>query len=252
MPWAQLTDISLTNGRSPDHSLDILAQCTSLVRAAVVIHGWSVLPRARAKMLTFTHLRALSITFLGMGPHVMPFLRHVSAPALDGLSLDFEIEDGLQWDDASFTAFQLRAPNVTKLEITTGLACIPSNALRAALLHAPSLTHLSLDDCPNSIDDALIRALCYIEGVPPLVPHLHSLTLTNMSESRVSAEVLTSTIASRLWTDGELALRSVPPAVARWRKIELEGAGEVFSRLGQNFQDAIDGLQTGRVGEMEG
>ncbi|KAJ7811629.1 hypothetical protein B0H14DRAFT_1469627 [Mycena olivaceomarginata] len=253
MPWAQLTDISLTNGRSPDHSLDILGQCTSLVRAAVVTHGWSVPPRARAKMLAFipTCVLYLSLSW-GWDRMFMPFLRHVSAPALDSLSLDFEIEDGLQWDDASFTAFQLRAPNVTKLEITAGLACIPSNALRAALLHAPSLTHLWLDDCPNFIDDALIRALCYTEGVPPLVPHLHSLTLTNMSESRVSAEVLTSTIASRLWTDGELALRSKPPAVARWRKIELEGAGEVFSRLGQNFQDAIDGLQTGRVVEMEG
>ncbi|KAJ7811630.1 hypothetical protein B0H14DRAFT_2859545 [Mycena olivaceomarginata] len=219
MPWAQLTDIS-----PPQRA------CTRLVWAEVVTHGWSILPQARAKMLVFNHLRALSITFMGMGPHVMPFLRYVCAPALDGLSLYFETGDGLQWDDATFTEFQLRA----------------------ALFHASSLTHLSLADCPNSIDDALIRALCYTEGVPPLVPHLHSLTLTNMSESRVSAEVLTSTIASRLWTDGELALRSKPPAVARWRKIELEGAGEVFSRLGQNFQDAIDGLQTGRVVEMEG
>jgi hypothetical protein len=203
-------------------------------------------------MLVFNHLRALSITFMGMGPHVMPFLRYVCAPALDGLSLYFETGDGLQWDDTTFTEFQLRSPDLTKLKIAAGLCYIPSNALKAALFHASSLTHLSLADCPNSIDDALIRALCYTEGVPPLVPHLHSLTLTNMSESRVSAEVLTSTIASRLWTDGELALRSKPPAVARWRKIELEGAGEVFSRLGQNFQDAIDGLQTGRVVEMEG
>ncbi|KAJ7863491.1 hypothetical protein B0H14DRAFT_3607837, partial [Mycena olivaceomarginata] len=64
MPWAQLTDLTLTTGHSAENFLGVFAQCTKLVR--VFTSGWSIIPPATgADILVFRHLHVLSITFAG-------------------------------------------------------------------------------------------------------------------------------------------------------------------------------------------
>jgi hypothetical protein len=51
------------------------------------------------------------------------------------------------------------------------------------------------------------------------------------------ADIMASMIASRWWTDTELASNPNPPAVARWTIVRLEGY------LESRFVDIIAGLQ---------
>jgi hypothetical protein len=48
---------------------------------------------------------------------------------------------------------------------------------------------------------------------------------------------MASMIASRWWTDTEIASHVVPPAVARWRRVRLHGD------LSPRFVDLMEGLQ---------
>ncbi|KAJ7837717.1 hypothetical protein B0H13DRAFT_2677804 [Mycena leptocephala] len=222
VPWAQLTDLTTYEGSYPDDAVDILGQCTSLVKATVETVGWSQLPQARADFVILNHLRVLSLNFWGRSPHFMPFLDFLSAPALEELCLNFaDMGPRRQpWTQADFTAFQLRSPNITRLDLTC--SNLTSDDLTTALLHAPSLTHLKILACDCCFGDTLIQALQYKDGVEPLVPRLHHLIRDSENDENVfSEDILTDMIASRWWTDTELAAHSAPPAVARWTHVQL-------------------------------
>ncbi|KAF8214065.1 hypothetical protein K438DRAFT_1802810 [Mycena galopus ATCC 62051] len=245
MPFLQLTDLTL-NQLSEDPSaellLDILAQCTNLSGARVFVTGWSAgLPTTRVNIIALNRLRNLSLAFVRAGD--ISLLDHLSAPALDDVHLYFQ-SSPTQWLEATFTTFQLRSPHITKLEISARELYLPPHALRATLFHAPCLTHLSVDEC-DSIDDALLHALCYTEDAQPLVPRLHSLTLSNMSRSGngMSENLFASMIASRWWTDAELVSRSRPPTVARWRQIRVSESPYSEVNLTSQFWDTMEDLQ---------
>ncbi|KAJ6502052.1 hypothetical protein C8R45DRAFT_975189 [Mycena sanguinolenta] len=234
MPWIQLTDLTLRT-HIPNIALDILAQCTNLIRAVVHTPGLAALTEARQGIIALNHLQALSIHFFRAAEHFIPFLSYLSAPALEGVCLDFgETNTDALWSQAHFTVFQLRAPNVTHLMLNC--SCLTSDDLRAALHHAPFLTHLEIayGDC---IDDALLDALCYKAGASPLAPRLQNLFLTDIGDNNFTEDILAGMIASRWWTDAELAARLVPPAVARWTRIELHG-----DELSESFFEMLEYL----------
>ncbi|KAK7053893.1 hypothetical protein R3P38DRAFT_2852738 [Favolaschia claudopus] len=96
-------------------------------------------------------------------------LDHISAPALRRLILRFyPMRDGeFTWQEDSFTAFQLRSPDITVLDIggDSESLYIPHQAFKNAFLHAPLLTSLSLERChPLTFDEETIRALSYMPG----------------------------------------------------------------------------------------
>ncbi|KAJ6501969.1 hypothetical protein C8R45DRAFT_974975 [Mycena sanguinolenta] len=232
MPWAQLTDLTLACG---DHIIfNILAQCTNLIKAHLSINGWDILPEAR-DILPLNHMRTLLVLFFGSTVHFMPFLNHLSAPALEELRLNFWTlgANVARWTKAHFTAFQLRAPDITHLELIC--SCLTSDDLRTAIRHAPSLTHLKITDCQDCIDDTLIEALYYKAGVSPLAPHLHNLLLHDIGDNLTETN-LAGMIASRWWPDTDLASRLVQPVVARWTRVELRG------RFSRQFVDILKDL----------
>ncbi|KAF8208567.1 hypothetical protein K438DRAFT_1812455 [Mycena galopus ATCC 62051] len=238
MPWAQLTNLALFCD-SPDITLDILAQCPNLIRASARTTGWSVPPGAERDIIALDHLRTLSLPLYGWEGPFTSFFDYLSTPALEELNLYFSEMMGTEvgwWIQAHFTRFQLRAPNITRFDWS--YVYISSDDFGAAIRHAPSLTHLQLNYCHNCFDDTLINSLSYKGGVTPLVPRLHHLVLENMECANTFTEdILADMIASRWWTDADLASHSVPPAVARWTRVELRGD------FGQHFVDAMEVLQ---------
>ncbi|KAJ7237472.1 hypothetical protein B0H12DRAFT_1327076 [Mycena haematopus] len=142
VPWAQLTDLTLGAG-FPNIALDVLGQCANLIKATVSTAGWDVLPEARQDIVVLSHLHFLALDFFGVAGHVLPFLDHLSAPVLKQLSLDFgDIDVNPYWTEARFTAFQLRAPNITQLDLRD--SSLTSDDLRTAIRHAPSLICLQI------------------------------------------------------------------------------------------------------------
>ncbi|KAF7346017.1 F-box domain-containing protein [Mycena sanguinolenta] len=218
VPWSNLTDLTLHHCPTPDLALDVLAPCTGLAMIIVRTSGWleSVLPRSDT--LVLAHLDALTFVLFGDAKHFTPFFGSLSTPALQRVCVDFaEMRTTEHWTEARFTAFQLRAPNITWLELL--YADLTSDDFAAAILHAPSLTHLKLFRC-SCFDDTAITALRYEDGVAPLAPRLNCLVLEGMLHD-VSDDILASMIASRWWTDTAFASRSDPPVVARWTHVEL-------------------------------
>jgi hypothetical protein len=120
---------------------------------------------------------------------------------------------------------------------------ITSDELKDALSHAPCLTRLELWCSHRCLDDALLGALHYKEGLTPLVPHLHCLVLgfmftrNELADIMALTDIMASMIASRWWTDANLASNPVPPAVARWTLVRLDGHFE------PHFVDIMAGLQ---------
>ncbi|KAF8208445.1 hypothetical protein K438DRAFT_274457 [Mycena galopus ATCC 62051] len=122
----------------------------------------------------------------------------------------------LRWTDveAHFTALQLRAPHITELEFD--YVDLTSDQLRTVILQAPTITHLNLRHCNYCFDDALVGAFCYEKGVAPVLPHLHNLVLEVDEDKYAFTEAnLAGMIASRWWSDAEMAAHSVSLAVAR-------------------------------------
>ncbi|KAJ7366382.1 hypothetical protein DFH08DRAFT_1071905 [Mycena albidolilacea] len=219
----------LRNCVSPTrYRLDLLAQCPNLVRASVFTG--SVLPGAARDVLSLSHLRRLSIYYIVPAGHAAgygaAFLDSLSAPVLEELCLGFGSVDPRfpRWTEVHFPAFQLRVPNITALELKYSM--ITSDELKDALPHAPCLTRLELRCCQRCLDDALLGTLHYKEGLTPLLADIMALT-----------DIMASMIASRWWTDAKLASNRVPPAVARWTLVRLDGHFE------PHFVDIIAGLQ---------
>ncbi|KAJ7163115.1 hypothetical protein C8R46DRAFT_1102540 [Mycena filopes] len=217
MPWAQLSHLTLSDGRAPDISLDIVAQCTNVVVVSVDTLSWTVAPH-RTDIITLSSLRKLDLDFynLGRGTHFMPFLASLSAPVLTDLSLYFGSE--CLWMTPSFVAFQQRSPNLTSLQLC--FASLTSADLRDVLAHAPLLSHLKLHFCPQCIDDDFVLALYYKSDDKPLVPLLRKLFLTGISTAMLSENRLVGMIASRWWSDAEEGSHTMR-TVARWTHVEL-------------------------------
>ncbi|KAF7336051.1 hypothetical protein MSAN_02318900 [Mycena sanguinolenta] len=253
MPWAQLTDINFFNkSASQELCLEIFSQCISLVRASLTCRGWSGPPPAKPPMFALRHLRALSVTWVGDEVHDMPLLASLSAPALDELRLRSQYHSGREWPEVTFTAFQSRSPNITKLKIQGKFFSLQSETLIAALRHAPSLTHLSLSQCTKLINDVFLHALCYVDDdVEALVPCLHTLAIGPLHED-LFQDGLADMIASRWWTDAELASRSRPPAVACWKQIRLGFESNHYGfRPNPKFRGTMEDLrQTGLVVDL--
>ncbi|KAJ7863430.1 hypothetical protein B0H14DRAFT_2738003 [Mycena olivaceomarginata] len=237
IPWAQLVDLTFSCyalNSQPDIAFALLAQCPNLVRASVFTG--LLLPGARRDTLVLSHLRSLHLHFLPTHDGVL-FLDCISVPALEELSSNLGNTIGL-WMQTGLAAL-LRAPNITTLELEH--SDLTSDDLRAVLHHAPSLHSLKLTRCPQCFDDALIDSLYCRDGVEPLVPHLHSLVLEDIPVvPNYTEDHLAGMIASRWWTDAELASHRVPPAVARWKLVRLHGESREFS---PHFVDILEGLQ---------
>ncbi|KAJ6501972.1 hypothetical protein C8R45DRAFT_818355 [Mycena sanguinolenta] len=237
VPWAQLTDLTFTSGFPI--ALDIMAQCPNLIQAVVRTAAWTVLPEA-SDVFILSHLRALNLRFAWEGHHLVPLSDCLSAPALEELYLDFlnKEMDRLFWTSAHFTAFQLRAPNITQLGFED--SCLTVDDLTVAIHHAPSLTHLALVNCRACFDDAFASALYYEAGTTPLAPNLHNLVLREIDfRDNFTENMLARMITSRWWIDAELGSRLVPPVVARWTYVELE-AGRYY--LSENLADMLEDL----------
>ncbi|KAJ6501962.1 hypothetical protein C8R45DRAFT_1091873 [Mycena sanguinolenta] len=220
LPWAQLTHLNFTSG-FPDTALDILTQCPNIIQAIVHTPAWTVLPEARRNVFTLSDLRALNVRFTWEGQHFVPLTDCLSAPALEELVLnlmDKEI-DRIFWTSVHFTAFQLRAPNITSLRFHE--SCLTSDDLMDVLRHAPALTELRLISCRQCFNDVLISSLCYNARTRPLAPRLHHLRLHNLGH-HFTKDMLVRMITSRWWIDAELAAHPVPPPVARWTCVRLE------------------------------
>ncbi|KAF7347402.1 hypothetical protein MVEN_01496000 [Mycena venus] len=213
MPWLQLTDLTLRHCKEPLISLEILIHCKNLVAASVLTCGWIYEPPLRGEIL-LNHLRTLLLDLRPANGETCftPFLTRLSVPALEELAL--RLVDRYSWVETHVTSFQLRSPNITHLEVTSnhGLLELTSDEVRIILLRAPSLTCLVFHHCVRGINDALLRALLYKDGVEPLVPRLHDLSLLGIHPLKIT--VLEDMIVSR-WNSGS-------PAVARWKRIQLK------------------------------
>ncbi|KAJ7037819.1 hypothetical protein C8F04DRAFT_1256730 [Mycena alexandri] len=225
MPWMQLNDLTLRNGAAPDISLDILAQCANLVTASVDTFPWTSMPPSRTEIITLPHLRTLELDFFKRGPesHFMPFL--------DSL---------FPWLASTFTAFQLRSPHLTSLELS--YASLTSDDLKAVLFHAPLLSDLNLRLCPYCVDDDFILALHYKHDSEPLVPFLRNLFLYGISPTTVSENILVGMIASRWRTDAEEESQSAPMTIPRWTRVELQLQPTSY-KFGQKFENLIGNLR---------
>ncbi|KAJ6466200.1 hypothetical protein C8R45DRAFT_1020855, partial [Mycena sanguinolenta] len=224
-PWSQLTDVTFDSD-SPDVILSILVQCPTLTHASICTADWPLSATAPLASMVIAcplvHLRTLSFVF-GLPEHGMRFLGSLSAPALKTLRLDFlRMRFGMQ-SKVSLPAFLMHSPDITQLEIR-GSRSLTSHELIATLQHTTRLTHLELGYVDrHCVDDALIDALSYHDGVAPLVPHLQELVLREIEEDGFTPQNLERMLVSRWSADMELTPQSVLPAVARWTRVELWG-----------------------------
>ncbi|KAK7048004.1 F-box domain-containing protein [Favolaschia claudopus] len=234
LPWIQITTLSLNFLYTTEYVLPIMmkifGQCPNLTQASVCCTPSIDLPKVEP-IVTFHRLRTLSLHSIeGVEEdlHLAPFFDRLCLPALEELVWDND-DNRIEWDEERFSAFQLRSPNISRLEFVNPDP-ISSDDLRAILRHATNLTHLKIGFINNSWNRATCRALTYKEGVPPLVPLLHHLVILSTEDGdaedlfvkqNVLWKPLATFLASRHWTDAQLASRAVPPAVARWTHVEI-------------------------------
>ncbi|KAJ6496639.1 hypothetical protein C8R47DRAFT_1114911 [Mycena vitilis] len=89
MPWAQLTHLTLSES-SPQISLDILLQCTSICKAKFKdMQPWALEP-GTGPPVTLPQLKDLEVQFEGdslEGQHILPFFARLGLPALEDLKI---------------------------------------------------------------------------------------------------------------------------------------------------------------------
>ncbi|KAJ7726491.1 hypothetical protein B0H16DRAFT_1471332 [Mycena metata] len=182
--------------------------------------AWIDLPDlSEIKLTTLGRLETLDITFTPRAAQgfVVPFFVCLALPALN--RLDLHLDSELSWSSAEFTQFQLSLPNMDYLSMSW--SSIDSDDLMAILRHAPLLSELHLDGCAYAFDDNVVEALCSSSQDPvPLVPHLHEILVWNGCEA-FEDETVDALIASRWWTEEQLAAFPSPPKVSRWSRIEI-------------------------------
>ncbi|KAF7357632.1 F-box domain-containing protein [Mycena sanguinolenta] len=232
MPWSQLTDLTLLSD-SPDIALGILAQSSNLTRASVRTMGWSADPGAGRTIVTLDHLRTLSLPFWGWEGPFSRLFDYLSVPTLEEFRLNaLNVLTPDAWSEARFTAFQLRASSITRLNLS--YVSLTAEGLRAAIDHAPLLAQLQLNCCHPCLDDVLLGALTYKGTTGTLAPRLHHLVLEYMGRNSFTEDILAEMIASRWWADDA---EPVSSTIARWTHVELVGD------FGQHFMDTMQDLR---------
>ncbi|KAK7031849.1 F-box domain-containing protein [Favolaschia claudopus] len=242
MPWAQLTDLTfiVTSNRFVYDPLEILTRCKNLVRTHLVAPCDN--PSVSSSLVVLSHLRSLCLRIaMRSPPHAtVLFLYHLTAPVLDELHLVFPSNS--TWDESPITAFQLRSPSITTLKISGYTSDMSFEAVKAALLNAPLLTHLSIVDCNTWLLKYVLDALS-LSGDEShiLVPRLHILTL-KCSQFRKSEDTVRGIIDSRWWPDDELSTHGA----ARWSRVNLTELSEFSSPqfgIGPELRDKMETLQ---------
>ncbi|KAJ6455426.1 hypothetical protein C8R45DRAFT_592928 [Mycena sanguinolenta] len=227
MPWSQLTQLKV-NDLSPQECLDTLVQCPLIVNAVFETSAWESPPDlSQRPITTLPRLNELSVSFEStIDGFTTPFFDRLALPALKNLTLDVRLEQ--TWSSAEFTQFQLRSPNIERLELnrrpddTWAEGPINPQDMLAVLRHAPQLVKLSVDHCVGSFDDSVIGALQYsaTHGTH-LVPKLKDLYLSFTTVEDFDEDVLDAMIQSRRWTAEQLVALPTPPGVARWSDIVI-------------------------------
>ncbi|KAK7048056.1 hypothetical protein R3P38DRAFT_2867142 [Favolaschia claudopus] len=234
LPWAQLTDLTLNFRHFVSEMMDMVSEffsrCSNLVTASLLL---CPSPAYQERpIITLPSLRQLSIQFdyahesTYDHSYVTPVFDFLCLPSLEKLVLDFEEmqTDYICWDAARFSAFQLRSPNIFHLELPSMRFLTPEE-FRILLLHAQNLTRLEIKDPEEAWDVATCRALTYTDGIPPLVPLLDTLVIRYLriegDDEEEKERVWGAFIQSRYWTDAQLSCRAVPPAVSRWKYVEV-------------------------------
>ncbi|KAK7064780.1 hypothetical protein R3P38DRAFT_57991 [Favolaschia claudopus] len=236
LPWKQLTHLSFSTAYA-DIAIEVLAECTNLIAASIIIPVvWADLPPPGQSAQTLSHLRYLALFTGGDDGHISPLFDRIFAPALETLEMDFSALDGrLTWPETSFTTFQLQSSHIVYLALNGCLYLTPEN-LCAALRHLPCVAELKLGHCYEIVGNNFMTMLVNKHGVAPLAPRLHNLVLKNVNRNAFAPNLFVDMLSSRWWTEADA---SVPRAVARWTRVELETRGDVS----QDFTDTIQGLQ---------
>ncbi|KAF7357481.1 F-box domain-containing protein [Mycena sanguinolenta] len=221
VPWAQLAELSL-DCDSLDWTIEILAQSTNLVKAYINPHVHPSQLPGHITPLRFSQLHSLSLC---LTEHLTPlFLDNLSTPVLQKLEL---MTLGPRWTQlvaSSFAAFQLRAPNITRLQFSCRFAV---EELASIIRRVPSLTHLNLTDCKTCFNDDFIRILHYDQDVAPLAPSLHHLVVCNLFVPSFTDDVLGGTHIedahriSQVCSDWRQIAHGTPRLWARTLEVDL-------------------------------
>ncbi|KAJ7837712.1 Spo11/DNA topoisomerase VI subunit A [Mycena leptocephala] len=151
-----------------------------------------------------SRLRSVGIS----DPMSVSFVRQLAACRLDSLE---ELDLGVIYDkeqeisDPNTMLLFSTVPRLRKLHMN-----LHPNSTQIVMPWA-QLTDLNIIDASSPDTD----------GVQPLCPRLHHLVLEEIIDID-SEDVLARMIASRWWTDTELAAHSAPPAVARWTLVKTD------------------------------
>ncbi|KAK7040522.1 F-box domain-containing protein, partial [Favolaschia claudopus] len=223
MPWGQLTALDVsTVGFSI--CLDILRQCTNVVRATLYGDRPQVEPTPSASEYAPVTLPFLEELYISIYvDRLASCFGQLSLPKLRKLTINFtDLMDSGDWSPAHsavFTQFQLRSPNIEDLSLA--IRRIDPSQLRELLSHAPRMTDLNLDCCVNSIDDDIFKHLEYAEeNMVHLTPQLQKLKLVSVGDW-FREDTLLAMIKSRWWTAEELQALPVPPPVARLEHVSI-------------------------------
>jgi hypothetical protein len=152
-----------------------------------------------------------------LAARIDPFFTPLSLPSLEFLELGFAPSSQLVWPTHEFSAFQMRAPNITHISLKD--CPIPSQALATLLRLTPVLTTLTLLRCGACIDNEFLQTFSYdhSRAARRLVPQLREIDWCGIGSGRLfDDDTLEAAIRSRCWMD------DTPPAnVARLQKVTV-------------------------------
>ncbi|KAJ7162936.1 hypothetical protein C8R46DRAFT_331410 [Mycena filopes] len=219
MPWSQLTRLRVVTN-SAQECLDTLLQCPNLVSVDLSIPAWPELPDlSEIRPTTLGRLETFDLKFdYDKEGVITPLFTSLTLPALKRLIIQLDLEN--EWPSTEFTHFQIRAPNLEYLSLSSSTE-INSADLLAILRHAPALSVLDLEYCRRAFDDSIITALSSSHQTPAqLVPRLQNLSVLGYSDD-FEEDMLESLVAARWWTDAQLASFPLPPHVSRWSSLYI-------------------------------
>ncbi|KAJ7162981.1 hypothetical protein C8R46DRAFT_332364 [Mycena filopes] len=225
LPWYQLAHLTVAGAALPQECLDTLVRCQNLVTASFSMLPWPGRPNVSALTpVTLGQLESLALNSSSKVGSITPLFACLALPSLNRLSLSLNYD--VAWATPEFTQFQLRSPNIETLSISC--TNLDSDTLLTILRHAPAVSELNLDDCPEAFDDDVATALSSShQNHTQLVPHLRSLSVTD-SCAVLEDNVLDALVAARWWTDEQLATFPSPPRVSRWSDISIDRASNQY------------------------
>ncbi|KAF7357760.1 F-box domain-containing protein [Mycena venus] len=234
MPWAQLTSLDLME-YNPLACRSILLQCRNIISVMLTTSEWNS-SAVDVPSTTLLFLETLEMRFEDGGEdigRVEPFFTPLCLPTLHGVGLAFDDHRSTVWPGPEFSAFQTRAPHVTR--ITLNQCPITSPELITLLLLAPELKALTLGVCPNCIDDDFLHALTYQEtSAQQLGPQLQELHWRYVGVLR--SDLFEAAVRSRCWT-----ANTAPPHFRKLKKITINEESFLAAPLPYNWmQDLIE------------